>query len=76
MEQEPWGSPKFVEEQFTKWYRKNAGTIPAPSDLPRREFAFLTFGGRGMRRHMQLPKSSSLLLKYLKMVTFDLNLFR
>ncbi len=55
MEQAPWGSQKFVGDQFAKWYRKNAGTIPAPIDLPRREFAFLTFQGRGMHRHIQLP---------------------
>ena len=41
MEQEPWGSPKFVEEQFTQWYRRNAGTVPAPIDIRHREFAFL-----------------------------------
>ena len=55
MEQEPWGSPKFVEEQFTQWYRRKSSTIPAPIDLPRREFAFLTFRGRGMHRHIELP---------------------
>ena len=55
MEQEPWGSPKFVEEQFTQWYRRNAASIPAPIDLLRREFAFLTFRGRGMHRHIALP---------------------
>ncbi len=60
MEQEPWGSPKFVEEQFALWYRKNAGTIPAPIDLPRREFAFLTFRGRGMHRHIELPNTRDL----------------
>jgi DNA primase small subunit len=54
MEQEPWGSPQFVGEQFAIWYRKNADTIPAPLDLPKREFAFLTFQGRGMHRHIQL----------------------
>jgi len=55
MEQEPWGSPKFIEEQFTQWYRRYTGTIPAPIDLPLREFAFLTFRGRGMYRHIELP---------------------
>ncbi len=52
---EPWGSPKFIETKFSQWYHKHAGDIPPPIDLPSREFAFLTFGGRGMHRHIQLP---------------------
>ena len=60
MEQEPWGSPNFVEEQFAKWYHRYTVSIPAPIDLPKREFAFLTFRGRGMHRHIELPTLNDL----------------
>jgi len=49
---EDWGSPEFVEEQFRRWYAGNSETIPAPIDLTHREFAFLTFHGRTMYRHI------------------------
>lgn len=49
---EDWGSPGFVEEQFRQWYSMNSETIPAPIDLTHREFAFLTFHGRTMYRHI------------------------
>ena len=49
---EDWGSPEFVEEQFRRWYAGNSETIPAPIDMTHREFAFLTFHGRTMYRHI------------------------
>jgi DNA primase small subunit len=49
---EDWGSPGFVEEQFRQWYARNSETIPAPIDITHREFAFLTFHGRTMYRHI------------------------
>jgi len=53
--EEPWGSPKFVAEQFNHWYRRNSSTIPAPISIEQREFAFITFHGKGMHRHIALP---------------------
>ncbi|MCW4051556.1 MAG: DNA primase small subunit PriS [Candidatus Bathyarchaeota archaeon] len=53
--EEEWGSPKFVAEQFQRWYAQHSHTIPAPIELPQREFAFLNFFGRGMHRHIKLP---------------------
>ena len=53
--EEPWGSPKFVAEQFNHWYRRNSSTIPAPIGIDQREFAFITFHGKGMHRHIALP---------------------
>ena len=53
--EEPWGSPDFVAEQFSQWYRRNSGKIPAPIGIEQREFAFITFHGKGMHRHIALP---------------------
>ncbi len=47
-----WGSPKFVAEHFASWYKANTATIPAPTDIKQREFAFLMFGGKTMFRHI------------------------
>ena len=58
--EEPWGSPDFVEEQFKNWYRQNSETIPAPIDIAKREFAFITFRGKGMHRHIALPTEPEL----------------
>lgn len=59
-----WGSTKFVVEQFSKWYRNNAKTIPAPTEIKLREFAFLTFEGRTMFRHISF-KDEVVLHRYL-----------
>jgi DNA primase small subunit len=58
--EEPWGSPDFVKEQFRNWYRQNSETIPAPIDITKREFAFITFHGKGMHRHISLPSEHEL----------------
>ena len=58
--EEPWGSPDFVAEQFQKWYRSHSASIPAPIELKKREFAFITFHGRGMHRHIALPTEKEL----------------
>jgi DNA primase small subunit len=50
-----WGSPGFVAEQFHRWYLTNARTIPAPTEIKMREFAFLQFGGKTMYRHIGFP---------------------
>jgi len=47
-----WGSPKYVAEQFAIWYKENSNTIPAPTEIRQREFAFLHFGGKAMFRHI------------------------
>jgi len=53
--EKPWGSPDFVAEQFNQWYRRNSSKIPAPIGIEQREFAFITFHGKGMHRHITLP---------------------
>jgi len=58
--EEPWGSPDFVAEQFQKWYRSHSASIPAPIEIKKREFAFITFHGRGMHRHIALPTEKEL----------------
>ena len=58
--EEPWGSPDFVAEQFQRWYRSNSVSIPAPIEIEKREFAFITFHGRGMHRHIALPTEREL----------------
>ncbi len=50
-----WGSPRFVADQFHRWYQSNARTIPAPTEIKMREFAFLQFGGKTMFRHIGFP---------------------
>jgi DNA primase small subunit len=62
---EPWGSPNFIAEQFQNWYRHNSSMIPAPMDIVKREFAFIQFYGRGIRRHIALPTEIEL-RKYLR----------
>ena len=54
-----WGSPRFVAEHFHRWYEENARTIPAPTEVRSREFAFLQFGGKTMFRHIGFPDESS-----------------
>jgi len=54
-----WGSPRFVAEQFHRWYQANARTIPAPSEIRQREFAFLQFGGKTMFRHIGFPDEAT-----------------
>ena len=54
MEQD-WGSPNFIHQVFKKWYAESSVTIQPPIDYPHREYAFLTFHGRTMYRHIQLP---------------------
>ena len=51
--EEEWGSPQFVQQQFKVWYAKNSRTVPSPLDIAHREFAFLTFFGKTMYRHIQ-----------------------
>jgi DNA primase small subunit len=58
--EEPWGSPDFVAEQFQSWYRQNSATIPPPIEIEKREFAFITFHGKGMHRHIALPTEPEL----------------
>ena len=48
-----WGSPKFVAEQFRRWYETNSSKILPPTELKMREFAFLQFGGKTMFRHIK-----------------------
>jgi len=55
-----WGSPRFVAEQFYRWYQANARTIPAPTEIRSREFAFLQFGGKTMFRHIGFPDEATL----------------
>jgi DNA primase small subunit len=62
---EMWGSPDFIAEQFQNWYRRYNSTIPAPIDIVKREFAFVPFHGRGIRRHIALPTETEL-HKYLR----------
>ena len=58
--EEPWGSPDYVAEQFQKWYRANSNTVPPPIEIEKREFAFITFHGKGMHRHIALPTEKDL----------------
>jgi DNA primase small subunit len=58
--EEDWGSQSFIEEQFKYWYSRNSHTISAPEQLRNREFAFLTFHGRTMYRHIMFPSEEEL----------------
>lgn len=49
---EDWGSPGFVYNQFKKWYNLNINIIQPPNEMNLREFAFLSFQGRNMHRHI------------------------
>ena len=58
MEQD-WGSPRFVADHFHRWYQSNSRTIPAPTEIRMREFAFLQFGGKTMFRHIGFTDEAS-----------------
>ncbi len=62
---EDWGSPLYIAEQFKRWYATGVKLAEAPSDVERREFAFLSFGGRGMFRHIAL-RDEAALQKYIR----------
>jgi len=53
-----WGSSRFVADLFHRWYQGNARTIPAPTEIRSREFAFLKFEGKTMFRHIGFPDES------------------
>lgn len=55
-----WGSPRYVSDQFRRWYSAHSATIPAPTEIRRREFAFLSFGGKTMFRHIGFGDEAAL----------------
>ena len=58
--EENWGSTYFVEKHFKNWYSRNSQIVSAPEKLMSREFAFLTFHGRTMYRHIMFPSEVEL----------------
>lgn len=57
---ESWGNPVFVYNQFKKWYALNINDIKPPIEMNFREFAFLSFQGRNMHRHIKFNGSEDL----------------
>ena len=60
-----WGSTWYVAMQFQQWYHNNAKIVKTPNEAPKREFAFISFGGKTMFRHISL-KSDLALQNYLR----------
>jgi len=58
--EEPWGSPRFVEERFREWYQTHSHLVHPPRRPAEREYAFIHFGSRGMVRHLSLPTAGEL----------------
>ena len=52
MVEQGWGSEQFVSEQFMRYYSSRAQTVEAPPEIGRREFGFLSLGGKNMFRHI------------------------
>jgi DNA primase small subunit len=65
MAEQEWGNEQYVSEQFSRYYVSNIRSIEAPSEIGKREFGFLSFGGRTMFRHIGF-ESPTLLMNYLK----------
>ncbi|MFP3952320.1 MAG: DNA primase small subunit domain-containing protein [Candidatus Bathyarchaeia archaeon] len=57
---EDWGSPEFVHRLFEEWYETEAKRVVEPRNLRQREFAFLTFMGQTMYRHIGFKDVSAL----------------
>ena len=65
MTEQEWGNEQYVSEQFSRYYASNIRPIEAPSEIGKREFGFLSFGGRTMFRHIGF-ENPTLLMNYLK----------
>lgn len=52
MAEQGWGSEQFISEQFMRYYASWAKAVEAPPEISRREFGFLSFGGKNMFRHI------------------------
>ncbi|UCH57816.1 MAG: DNA primase small subunit PriS [Candidatus Bathyarchaeota archaeon] len=46
------GNEQYITEQFKRYYATEAQRVEAPPEIRRREFGFLSFGGRTMFRHI------------------------
>ena len=64
MAERGWGSEDYVSEQFKRYYRSGAQRVEAPTEVTRREFGFLSFGGKTMFRHIGFEDTPHL-MKYL-----------
>ena len=64
MAEPEWGSERYVTEQFLRYYAAGADNVEAPTEIKRREFGFLSFGGRSMFRHIGFDGTQQL-RKYL-----------
>ena len=60
MAEQDWGSVPYVSEQFRRYYATGARLVEAPTEIRRREFGFLSFGGRTMFRHIGFPDAQRL----------------
>jgi DNA primase small subunit len=64
MEEQGWGSEEYVSKQFRRYYGRGAQRVEAPTEMTRREFGFLSFGGKTMFRHIGFEDTQQL-RKYL-----------
>ena len=55
MTEQDWGSEQYVMDQFKRYYSTGVEQVEAPPEIAQREFGFLSFGGRGMFRHIGFP---------------------
>jgi len=60
MDEEGWGSISFVAETFRQYYLSRGELVQAPPEIKQREFAFLSFEGRSMFRHMAFDDARQL----------------
>ncbi len=52
MSSQAWGSEQYVMGRFKSFYSTGAARVDPPTELKRREFGFLSFGGKSMFRHI------------------------
>ena len=60
MAEQGWGSVPYISEQFRRYYASGARLVEAPPEIKRREFGFLSFGGRTMFRHIGFDDTQQL----------------
>ncbi len=60
-----------VRSAFREYYFKRAEMIEPPSDIEKREFGYMQFGGRGMVRHLSFRTTGELIATLITQVPSD-----
>ncbi|HVX03426.1 MAG TPA: DNA primase small subunit domain-containing protein [Nitrososphaera sp.] len=67
----PTSSANAVKAMFREYYFKHAKMIEPPSDVEKREFGYMQFGGYGMVRHLSFKSMGELVATLITQVPSD-----